>query len=375
VHTVREALEALHHSHWDGMDFASTLAEVPTVELRPSDLPPPRTEALQREHLLCPMAMGPPTRTRSMGGRVRSEVGGGGGDGGGDGGGSRVKGLAKSASIGAERFHQEQQHQHQQQRPPLVPPAGGNPPPQAPQGQEQEPQQLPRRARSQSVGAPPQRAHSLRGRQLSQLSHGDGWATSLSAGASPSHHEMLASAHRLLREAHEAHESHVAAQQWRELQALGVSVSGLKGSNGSLTSLAPGPAAAPSPAPAEGEVATAATEASMAFIPRVPTPPLPVLAASPSITITGLPPSFVPPPPPSTQHHQGNGPLLLDSVVRKLQGARDTLTQLLDVATRPLPRGGLRGHVVLGLCNDAAPSPEDFIQVRPCACACAERRI
>jgi len=66
-----------------------------------------------------------------------------------------------------------------------------------------------------------------------------------------------------------------------------------------------------------------------------------------------------------TQHcskHSAQTPVFVDSVVKKVQGARDMLTQLLDANHSPLPEGGLRNHVVLGLCNEAAQSADTFIQ-------------
>jgi hypothetical protein len=279
VRTVCEALEALHHSHWDGMDLASTLAEVPRVELKPSDLPPPRTELLQQQHLRQqPSATGPPL----------------------------------------------------------------------PQPQPQQQQQHPQRPRSQSVDTPPQRAS----RSVPHLSS---WTGGLSAGASLSHHEMLAAAHRLLREAHEAHETHRAAQQWQQWQALGEGAAVGRGGDGKdgqglvFTGSAVG----------VGETEGEHTEASLPSLSRIATPAPPIAMAG----LAPLPPSLT-----HEGHHQrhGGGPLLLESVVRKLQGARDTLTQLLDVASQPLPHGGLHGHIVLGLCNEAAPSPEAFVQVRRC---------
>lgn len=78
--------------------------------------------------------------------------------------------------------------------------------------------------------------------------------------------------------------------------------------------------------------------------------------------------SIPPPSPPQQQQHSQSLrrtqllPIFLESVVEKVQGARDMLTQLLDVHHSPLPEGGLHDHVVLGICNHDAPSMDSFIQ-------------
>lgn len=54
---------------------------------------------------------------------------------------------------------------------------------------------------------------------------------------------------------------------------------------------------------------------------------------------------------------------MMDSVVQKVQEARDMLTRLLDVHHyNPMPVGGLKNHVVLGLCNEVSPSLDAFVQ-------------
>lgn len=325
---VREALEALEHTHWDRMNLDMSLAEPPRVVLQASDLPPPRTVLLEK---------------------LQQRV--------------DTRGHRKSFSVGCLRT----------MRPPTASPPP--PPPGAPKMQ----------VGSVSADAAVTRPTAVvgvgeggRGVSLNvNVNVGVGQGESLQpsprqellqAELRGNHHEMLAKAHNLLREAHEAHRDHTIAllqgkrerQEARRHQAhhaqprvmpwwggdeeeeddcvggegIGLSIDGSGGGgrvNGGLG----------------GGRTTTTGGGGAGDMPRTSS------ADSGGSGTGGGKRGLLP---------QQTAPVFVDKVVTQVKAARDVLTQLLDQHYSPLPKEGLHDHVVLGLCNEAAPCPDAFIQ-------------
>ena len=246
LHAVREALEALQHTHWDKMDLDHSLTTLPKVHLRSADLPPPRTALLERMQQRRPAADG-----------------------------------AKSFSVGCLRT--------------VSMPGGQAPPPRPPPGQDAANEVVFRRSTSAS-------------QHQDELRH----------EVRDNHHAILEQAHHMLSEAHEAHQNHTRQKAMRGAGATlpGASSSSKDGGEEAKEDRGNGSHEGPGP-------------------PR-------------SLRDMGAPVQ--------TQA------VFLDSVVKKVQVAHDMLTQLLDVHHSPLPKEGLHDHIVLGLCNDEAPSADAFIQ-------------
>ena len=287
MQAVREALEALQHAHWDRMDLAASLAELPRVGLRVTDLPPPRTTLLENMQ----SRPGTPMHRRSFSlGYLRAVV--------------PPHALGRTGSV----------------------PGGTG-------------------GRNVNGGsAPPSHIRALTPTYRQAELHHD---------LQNRHREMLAEAHRILREAHENQEKQSrdardpSGAAWHRFET---SVSKNSASMAAAAAMASVPVVVDRGGVngGGGEEGGKASRDGLSMQQPLLSPP---------------PPQHLPRQQPSQPLRRTQcPPVFLESVVKKVQGARDMLTQLLDVHHSPLPEGGLHDHVVLGLCNDAAPSADAFIQ-------------